>query len=78
MSRVFTVFGATGQQGGALLRYLLRNPSFASTYKLRCITRDVSKLSAIALREQGVEMVQVLTAFDFVEVYQANHVIRQI
>lgn len=59
MSKLLSVFGATGQQGGSLLRGLLKRPDLLEIYRLRGITRDVSKASAIALRDAGVEMVQV-------------------
>jgi len=59
MSRIFTIFGATGQQGGALLHYLLNHPVYSKTYKFRGITRDASKSSARALAGHGVEIIQV-------------------
>jgi uncharacterized protein YbjT (DUF2867 family) len=57
MSKVFTVFGATGNQGGSVVRNILEHPELSKTYKIRAITRDVSKPSAIALKEQGAEVV---------------------
>lgn len=59
MRKLLSVFGATGQQGGSLLRGLLKRPDVLKTYRLRGITRDVNKASAIALQDAGVEMVQV-------------------
>ena len=59
MSKLLTVFGATGQQGGSILRYLLKRPDILNIYRLRGITRDVSKTTAVALEKAGVEMVQV-------------------
>ncbi|KAL8926980.1 MAG: hypothetical protein Q9172_001573 [Xanthocarpia lactea] len=58
MSKVLTVFGATGLQGGSLLHYLLKRPDVLNIYRLRGITRDLSKPAAIALKEAGVEMLQ--------------------
>ncbi|KAL8687959.1 MAG: hypothetical protein Q9218_006010 [Villophora microphyllina] len=58
MSKLLSVFGATGQQGGSLLYGLLKRPDVLKTYRLRGITRDVSKAAAVALREAGVEMVE--------------------
>ncbi|KAL8637485.1 MAG: hypothetical protein Q9228_005251 [Teloschistes exilis] len=58
MSKLLSVFGATGQQGGSLLRGLLKRPDVLKIYRLRGITRDLDKASAIALRDAGVEMVQ--------------------
>ena len=59
MSSILTVFGATGQQGGALIEYVLKHPKLSSLYTLRGITRDVTKAGAIALKERGVEVVKV-------------------
>ncbi|CAI6298570.1 unnamed protein product [Periconia digitata] len=56
--QLFTVFGATGQQGGALLQYLFNHPRLSKIYRLRGVTRDSKKPAARALVEQGVEMVE--------------------
>ncbi len=47
------VFGATGQQGGAVVRHLR-----ARGWKVRALVRDLSKASAQELKRQGVEIVQ--------------------
>ncbi|KAL8791095.1 MAG: hypothetical protein Q9213_000302 [Squamulea squamosa] len=57
MSKLLTVFGATGLQGGSLLHYLLKRPDVLKSYRLRGVTRNVSKPAAVALQEAGVEMV---------------------
>lgn len=44
MAKILTVFDATGQQGGALIDYILQHPEFS--FKLRGITRDASKSAA--------------------------------
>ena len=59
MTKLLTVFGATGQQGGALIDHILQRPELSSTFVLRGITRDVSKPLALALKARGVEMIQV-------------------
>jgi uncharacterized protein YbjT (DUF2867 family) len=59
MSRLITVFGATGQQGGALIKYLLNHPRFSKIYRIRGITRDINKLDARKLVNRGVEIAQV-------------------
>lgn len=51
--RTILVTGATGQQGGAAARYLL-----ASGWRVRGLTRDVSKPAAQQLASAGVELVQ--------------------
>ncbi|KAF2666513.1 NmrA-domain-containing protein [Microthyrium microscopicum] len=57
MSKLLTVFGATRNQGGSVIRRVLDSPELSNTWKFRGITRDVSKPAAVALREKGVEMV---------------------
>ena len=59
MAKLLTVFGATGQQGGALIRYVVKTPSLSSAFTLRGVTRDASKAASIALKDLGVEMVEV-------------------
>lgn len=59
MSKLLTVFGATGQQGGALIDHIIENPHLSSLFSLRGITRDASKPAAIALKNRGVEIVEV-------------------
>jgi uncharacterized protein YbjT (DUF2867 family) len=59
MSKIFTVFGATGNQGGSVIRAVLADPVLSKEYKLRGVTRDVSKPAAQALSAKGVEMVKV-------------------
>lgn len=56
---LLTVFGATGAQGGSLIAYVIAHPSLSKSYRLRGVTRDVGKPASVALREKGVEMVQV-------------------
>jgi uncharacterized protein YbjT (DUF2867 family) len=59
MTKLITVFGATGNQGGSVVSNILDNAELSKTYKIRGITRDVSKPAAKALTEKGVEMVAV-------------------
>lgn len=59
MSKIFTVFGATGNQGGSVIKAVLADPVLSKEYKLRGVTRDVSKPAAQALAAKGVEMVKV-------------------
>ncbi len=61
MTRLLTVFGATGQQGGALINHILATPALSSKFTLRGVTRDPSKPTALALKERGVEIVEVVT-----------------
>ncbi|KAJ5306190.1 hypothetical protein PENANT_c024G06725 [Penicillium antarcticum] len=56
MSKLITVFGATGQQGGSVIRTILQDASLSKEFKIRGITRDISKPAAQALVQQGVEI----------------------
>lgn len=51
--KTIAVLGATGVQGGSVVRALLKDKS----WKIRGITRDASKEGAKALEKQGVEVV---------------------
>ena len=53
MSKLLTVFGATGLQGGSLIDYVVKHAKLSKIYKLRGVTRDVSKPAAVALKEKG-------------------------
>jgi hypothetical protein len=50
-----TVLGATGLQGGSVIKHLLSSPK---PYRIRAITRDPSKEAGKKLQEQGVEVVK--------------------
>ncbi|QIX01329.1 hypothetical protein AMS68_006846 [Peltaster fructicola] len=58
MSRIITVFGATGAQGGSVVEAILNHPKLSQLYKVRGITRDTTKPAAQALHAKGVELVQ--------------------
>ncbi|RDW73224.1 hypothetical protein BP6252_07131 [Coleophoma cylindrospora] len=55
--KILVVFGATGGQGGSVVKSMLSDPKMTSSWKIRGITRDPSKPSAKALEAQGVETV---------------------
>ncbi len=59
MSHIFVIFGATGQQGGALIDYILQHETFAKEFRLRGITRDASTAKAVKLKTRGVEVIEV-------------------
>lgn len=61
-SKLFTVFGATGNQGSSIINSILNHPQLSQEYKLRGITRNVSSDKAKALTDRGVEMVSVCLA----------------
>ncbi|PHH63069.1 hypothetical protein CDD81_6314 [Ophiocordyceps australis] len=54
--KLITVFGATGNQGGSVIKHILADPSLCKEFKIRGITRDTSKPAAQALAKQGVEL----------------------
>lgn len=58
MSKLITVFGSTGNQGGSVVRAILQHPELSKTWKIRGITRNPNKPDAQAMIAQGVEMVQ--------------------
>ena len=57
--KILVVFGATGAQGGSIIRSVLSSPVASAEFKIRGITRDPSKPTAQALISQGVECVTV-------------------
>ncbi|KAL6237694.1 hypothetical protein BDW75DRAFT_203491 [Aspergillus navahoensis] len=57
MSKLLTVFGATGNQGRSVINIVLADPVLSQEFKIRGITRDVSKPDAKALADKGIEVV---------------------
>jgi uncharacterized protein YbjT (DUF2867 family) len=55
--KLLVVFGATGQQGGAIINHVLSSPNLSSKYTLRGVTRDPSSAAAQALIARKVEVV---------------------
>ncbi|KAG4432456.1 hypothetical protein IFR05_012071 [Cadophora sp. M221] len=58
MSRINTVFGATGNQGGSVIRSLLASSTLSKQFKIRGVTRAITKPAAVALTNLGVEVVK--------------------
>lgn len=56
MSKILTVFGATGKQGGSVIRAVLTDAALTKEFKIRAVTRDASKPS---LARNNVEVVSV-------------------
>lgn len=54
--KIIAVTGATGAQGGGLVRAILADP--AGGFTARAITRNPDSDAAAALRERGVEVVR--------------------
>lgn len=59
MSKLITVFGATGNQGGSVINAILADDQLSKEFKVRGITRDTTKKSAQDLAKRGVEVVTV-------------------
>ncbi|KAJ5133778.1 hypothetical protein N7526_005143 [Penicillium atrosanguineum] len=57
MSKLITVFGATGNQGGSVIDAILADGQLSKEFKVRGITRDTTKKSAQDLAKRGVEVV---------------------
>ncbi|KAF1935323.1 NAD(P)-binding protein [Clathrospora elynae] len=57
ISKLITIFGATGNQGGSAVKHILASPTLPQEFKIRGITRDASKPAAQDLANKGVEMV---------------------
>jgi uncharacterized protein YbjT (DUF2867 family) len=55
--QTIVVFGATGKQGGSVVKSLLKDPKTASKFHVKAVTRDTSKDSAKALTSLGAEVV---------------------
>ncbi len=75
MSKLLTVFGATGQQGGALIDYVLRDQVLSKAFKLRGITRDPAKPAALSLSERGVEIFKVHAMPHYYFNWEFDHVV---
>ena len=58
MSKLLVVFGATGNQGGSVVDYVLKDPELSKEYSVRAVTRDPSSASSKALQEKGAEVVK--------------------
>ncbi len=57
--KVLVVFGATGVQGGSVVKSILNDPKAASQFQIRAVTRDSSKPKAKELASKGAELIQV-------------------
>ena len=55
MSRIITVFGATGAQGGGLARAILADPQ--RRFRVRAVTRKPESPAARALAEAGADII---------------------
>ncbi|GJJ74440.1 NAD(P)H dehydrogenase (quinone) [Entomortierella parvispora] len=56
--QILVVFGATGNQGGSVVKTFLEDPELSKKYHIRAVSRDVNKPAAKALEKKGAEIVQ--------------------
>jgi len=70
--KVLVVFGATGLQGGSVVKAILGDAKMKETWTVRGITRDVSKPSAKALESLGAETVAVSQELGYRRIVRAN------
>lgn len=68
-SKLITVFGATGNQGGSVIQAILADSELSKEFKIRGITRDTTKKSAQDLAKKGVEVVTVRSTFQTLSRY---------
>lgn len=59
MAKILTVFGASGNQGGSVIKTVLADANLSKEFNIRAVTRDASKLSVPGWAEKGVEIVSV-------------------
>jgi len=57
MSKLLVIFGATGQQGGSVLDFVLNDIELSSKYTIRAIARDANSDTAKQISSKGVEVV---------------------
>ncbi|PHH70447.1 hypothetical protein CDD80_6007 [Ophiocordyceps camponoti-rufipedis] len=58
MVKILTVFGATGNQGGSVIKAVLADDKLRSEFRIRAVTRDSSKPAATELSARGVDVIQ--------------------
>lgn len=52
MAKTLVNFGATGQQGGSIISYVLSDPELSQQYSIRAITRDTNSEKAKELNNK--------------------------
>ncbi|KAL5603895.1 hypothetical protein FOVSG1_006645 [Fusarium oxysporum f. sp. vasinfectum] len=57
MSKVLTVFGATGKQGGSVIQTVLADKKLSSEFAIRAVSRDINKPASKELAAKGVKVV---------------------
>lgn len=62
--RTIVIFGATGKQGGSVVKSVLADSNAASQFHVKAVTRDPTKGSAKSLADLGAEVVAVSFTFN--------------
>ncbi|KAG8349398.1 hypothetical protein FVEN_g12401 [Fusarium venenatum] len=77
MSKVLTVFGATGKQGGSVVQTILADKKLSSEFTVRAVSRDINKPAAKELAAKGVEMVaaDLSDAYSLASAVQGSHTV---
>ncbi|KAK3114998.1 hypothetical protein LTR53_006083 [Teratosphaeriaceae sp. CCFEE 6253] len=57
MPKILTVFGASGNQGGSVIHAVLDDATLSKEFRIRAVTRDVSKPSVVELAKRGVDII---------------------
>jgi len=55
---ILVVIGATGQQGGSVVNFVLQDPELSQKFTIRTLTRNPKNDSAAALAAKGVEIIE--------------------
>jgi uncharacterized protein YbjT (DUF2867 family) len=58
MSKLLVVFGVSGNQGGSVANFVLNDHELSKEFKVRGVTRDLSKPTIQDLKSKGVEIVK--------------------
>ncbi|KAE8372617.1 NmrA family transcriptional regulator [Aspergillus bertholletiae] len=56
MKKTLVVFGATGNQGGSVIDYVLNDTELSNRYHIRAVTRNPDSTAALKLKDRGVEV----------------------
>ncbi|KAK5014586.1 hypothetical protein LTR16_003797 [Cryomyces antarcticus] len=75
MSKLITVFGSTGNQGGSVIKHLLADATLSKEFKIRGVTRDTSKPAAQALAKQGVEVADMNSKSSVAKAIEGSHTV---
>ncbi|EGU81360.1 hypothetical protein HZS61_008060 [Fusarium oxysporum f. sp. conglutinans] len=75
MSKVLTVFGATGKQGGSVVQTILADKKLSSEFTIRAVSRDINKPAAKELAAKGVEMADLSDADSLASAVQGSHTV---